>query len=183
MVDGGPCSVGVESTILDLTCEPPRLLRPGGLSLESLERLIGHVDVDKAVIAPMAAGEQPKAPGMKYRHYAPKGKLIVTDAGAQQLCNLVNTAAAKGHKVGLIVTSQMEAQLSLLETKIPAEVLCLGDRRKPEELAANLFGALRGADEQNLEVIYGEALSRDGVGEAIMNRFLKASSDQLWLNQ
>ena len=65
VVDGGPCSVGVESTILDLTCQPPRLLRPGGLPLEDLERLIGHIDVDHAVTAPLQEGEKPKAPGMK----------------------------------------------------------------------------------------------------------------------
>ena len=72
VVDGGPCAVGVESTILDLTCDPPRLLRPGGLPLEDLERLIGKIDVDKAVNGALAEGEKPKAPGMKYRHYAPK---------------------------------------------------------------------------------------------------------------
>ena len=66
-----PCAVGVESTILDLTCDPPRLLRPGGLPLEDLERLIGKIDVDKAVNGALAEGEKPKAPGMKYRHYAP----------------------------------------------------------------------------------------------------------------
>ena len=77
VVDGGPCAVGVESTILDLTCDPPRLLRPGGLPLEDLERLIGKIDVDKAVNGALAEGEKPKAPGMKYRHYAPKAPVTV----------------------------------------------------------------------------------------------------------
>ena len=77
VVDGGACTVGVESTILDLTCEPPRLLRPGGLPLEDLERLIGHIDVDKAVTGKLEEGEKPKAPGMKYRHYAPKAPVTV----------------------------------------------------------------------------------------------------------
>ena len=77
VVDGGPCTVGVESTILDLTCEPPRLLRPGGLPLEDLERLIGHIDVYKAVTSALKEGEKPKAPGMKYRHYAPKAPVTV----------------------------------------------------------------------------------------------------------
>ncbi len=67
MFDGGPCAVGVESTIIDLTCTPPRLLRPGGLPLEALEAVLGHVDVDKAVVSLLKAGERPKAPGMKYR--------------------------------------------------------------------------------------------------------------------
>ena len=72
IVDGGPCQVGVESTILDLTTPIPRLLRPGGLPLEALEEVLGEVAVDKAVTAPLSAGEKPRAPGMKYRHYAPK---------------------------------------------------------------------------------------------------------------
>ena len=84
VVDGGPCVVGVESTILDLTCEPPRLLRPGGLPVEELERLIGPIAVDRAVIGTLAEGEKPKAPGMKYRHYAPKAPVtVVTGAPAK----------------------------------------------------------------------------------------------------
>ncbi len=77
MFDGWPCAVGVESTIIDLTCTPPRLLRPGGLPLEALEAVLGHVDVDKAVVSLLKAGERPKAPGMKYRHYAPKAPVTV----------------------------------------------------------------------------------------------------------
>ena len=84
MVDGGPCAVGVESTILDLTCDPPRLLRPGGLPLEDLERLIGKIDVDKAVNGALAEGEKPKAPGMKYRHYAPKAPVTVVTGAPEK---------------------------------------------------------------------------------------------------
>ena len=79
VVDGGPCQVGVESTIIDLTCEPPRLLRPGGLPLEALEDVAGPIAVDRAVTQQLKEGEQPKAPGMKYRHYAfPAGAEITT---------------------------------------------------------------------------------------------------------
>ena len=77
IVDGGPCGVGVESTIIDLTVTPPRLLRPGGLPLEELEEVLGEITVDKAVLSPLAAGEKPRAPGMKYRHYAPKAPVTV----------------------------------------------------------------------------------------------------------
>ena len=84
VVDGGPCVVGVESTILDMTCEPPRLLRPGGLPLEELERLIGPIAIDRVVTGQMAEGERPRAPGMKYRHYAPKAPVtVVTGAPAK----------------------------------------------------------------------------------------------------
>ena len=84
-MDGGPCAVGVESTILDLTCDPPRLLRPGGLPLEELERLMGEIDVDKAVTGALAEGEKPKAPGMKYRHYAPKAPVTVVTGAPEKL--------------------------------------------------------------------------------------------------
>ena len=84
VVDGGPCTVGVESTILDLTCEPPRLLRPGGLPLEDLERLIGHIDVDKAVTSPLQEGEKHKAPGMKYRHYAPAEPVVIVSGSREK---------------------------------------------------------------------------------------------------
>lgn len=189
IIDGGECQVGLESTIVDLTGKVPMILRPGAITKEMLEEVLPEVTVDPAVAQAKSVADAvvPKAPGMKYRHYAPQGKLIVSDATAQQLCELVREAAFEGKRVGLIVTDQMAEQvekiLSSCGQKLSAEVLCLGDRTKPEELAANLFGALRGADEKNLEVIYGEALSREGVGEAIMNRFLKASSEQLWLNQ
>ena len=85
VVDGGPCSVGVESTILDLTCNPPRLLRPGGLPLEELESVVGAIAVDKAVVSLLSEGEKPRAPGMKYRHYAPKAPVtVVTGAGRRR---------------------------------------------------------------------------------------------------
>ena len=185
IIDGGECQVGLESTIVDLTGEVPMILRPGAITKEMLEEVLNEVTVDPAVAQAKSVADAvvPKAPGMKYRHYAPKGRLIVTDATAQQLAELVERAAEQGKKVGVIVTEQLAAELSPCLREKLTEVLCLGDRNKPEELAANLFGALRGADERKLEVIYGEALTREGVGEAIMNRFLKASSEQLWLNQ
>lgn len=185
ILDGGECQVGLESTIVDLTGEVPMILRPGAITIEMLEEVLEKVTVDPAVAQAKSVEQEvvPKAPGMKYRHYAPKGRLIVTDATAEQLCSLLKQEDHEGKRIGLILTSQLAAELSSCMQEIPAEVLCLGDRRVPEELAANLFGALRGADEMNLEVIYGEALTREGVGEAIMNRFLKASSEQLWLNQ
>lgn len=185
IIDGGECQVGLESTIVDLTGDVPMILRPGAITQEMLEEVLPKVTVDPAVAQAKSVADAvvPKAPGMKYRHYAPKGRLIVTDAAPQQLCEMVRETVAGGKRVGLIVTDQMAEQLSSCMQETSAEVLRLGDRNKPEELAANLFGALRGADEKKLEVIYGEALSREGVGEAIMNRFLKASSEQLWLNQ
>ena len=86
IVDGGPCTVGVESTIIDLTVTPPRLLRPGGLPLEALEEVLGEVSVDKAVTGLLAAGEHPRAPGMKYRHYAPHAPVTVVTGASWACC-------------------------------------------------------------------------------------------------
>lgn len=186
ILDGGECQVGVESTVLDLTGEVPMILRPGAITKEMLEEVLPAVAVDPAVAQgkTVAKSVTPKAPGMKYRHYAPKGRLIVTDADAEQLRQLILEAqqtGAEGQRLGLLVTAQMAQALEALG-EVPAEVICLGNRNQPEELAANLFGALRAADEKKLTRMYGEALSREGIGEAVMNRFLKASSEQLWMN-
>ena len=97
IVDGGPCTVGVESTIIDLTVTPPRLLRPGGLPLEALEEVLGEVSVDKAVTGLLAAGEHPRAPGMKYRHYAPHAPVTVAtgapDRSARRILGLLSDQA------------------------------------------------------------------------------------------
>ena len=100
IVDGGPCQVGVESTIIDLTVTPPQLLRPGGLPLESLRDALGEVTVDKAVTQKMNDGEKPRAPGMKYRHYAPKAPVTVVTGGAKVSARYLLTHA--GEKSGII---------------------------------------------------------------------------------
>ena len=89
IVDGGPCDVGVESTIIDLTAPVPRLLRPGGLPLEALREALGEVAVDKAVLAPLAAGEKPRAPGMKYRHYAPRAPVTVVTGESRRTARYI----------------------------------------------------------------------------------------------
>ena len=96
VVDGGPCRVGVESTIIDLTCTPPRLLRPGGLPLEELRAVLGEVAVDKAVTQQMAAGERPRAPGMKYRHYAPKAPVTVVTGSPRASARRLLAARSRG---------------------------------------------------------------------------------------
>jgi len=100
----------------------------------------------------------------------------------RQMAQLIAMQPA-GEKIGCIVTGQLLQELSQRLAGRSVQMICLGDRKHPEELAANLFGALREADEKNLTLIYGEALPREGMGEAIMNRFLKAASQQLWMNQ
>ena len=167
VVDGGPCAVGVESTILDLTCDPPRLLRPGGLPLEDLERLIGKIDVDKAVNGALAEGEKPKAPGMKYRHYAPKAPVtVITGApekSAQEILRRV------GPTSGVICFDEFA------ELFHGQEVHTLGPAGDKLAQAQRVFDALRTFDASDVTEIYAQCPDNRGLGLAIGNRLKKAA--------
>ena len=167
VVDGGPCAVGVESTILDLTCDPPRLLRPGGLPLEDLERLIGKIDVDKAVNGALAEGEKPKAPGMKYRHYAPKAPVtVITGApekSAQEILRRV------GPTSGVIC---FEEFADLFREQ---EVHTLGPVGDKLVQAQRVFDALRTFDTSDVTEIFAQCPDNRGLGLAIGNRLKKAA--------
>ena len=167
VVDGGPCTVGVESTILDLTCDPPRLLRPGGLPLEALEQLIGPIAVDKAVVSPLQAGEQPKAPGMKYRHYAPKAPVTVftgaPDASAREIQRRV------GPTTGIICFDEFA---HLFPTQ---EVHTLGPSNDKLAQAQRVFDALRTFDNSDVTEILAQCPDSRGLGLAVGNRLKKAA--------
>ena len=167
VVDGGPCTVGVESTILDLTCDPPRLLRPGGLPLEALEQLIGPIAVDKAVVSPLQEGEQPKAPGMKYRHYAPKAPVTVftgaPEASAREIARRV------GPTTGVICFDEF-AHLFPQQ-----EVHTLGPSNDKLAQAQRVFDALRTFDNSDVSAILAQCPDSRGLGLAVGNRLKKAA--------
>jgi len=167
VVDGGPCAVGVESTILDLTCTPPRLLRPGGLPLETLEQLIGQIDVDKAVTRALKAGEQPKAPGMKYRHYAPKAPVLVVtgapEASAREIAQRVNPGD------GVICFDEFAHLFP------EQEVHQLGLSGDKLTQAQRVFDALRTFDNSSVSQIYAQCPDSRGLGLAVGNRLKKAA--------
>lgn len=167
VVDGGPCTVGVESTILDLTCDPPRLLRPGGLPLEDLERLIGPIEVDKAVTAPLQGDEKPKAPGMKYRHYAPKAPVTVItgspEKSAQEILRRVSPGA------GVICFDEF-AHLFPQQ-----EVHTLGPSSDKLTQAQRVFDALRTFDNSSVTEIFAQCPDNRGLGFAVGNRLKKAA--------
>ena len=172
VVDGGPCTVGVESTIIDMTCKPPRLLRPGGLSLEELEGVLGHVDVDKAVVAPLSAGEQPRAPGMKYRHYAPKAPVtVVTGAperSAQEIRRRMSPSA------GVIC---FEEYITYFRGH---KVQSLGPAGDKATQAQRLFDALRAFDrDHSVTENFAQCPDNRGIGLAINNRLKKAAGFHL----
>ena len=167
IVDGGPCEVGVESTIIDLTVTPPQLLRPGGLPLESLRDALGEVTVDKAVTQKMGEGEKPRAPGMKYRHYAPKAPVTVVTGGAKASARYLLTHA--GEKSGIICFDEFTR---LFDGHIVHPLGASGDKRAQ---AQHVFDALRTFDETNVGEIWAQCPDSKGLGLAIGNRLKKAA--------
>ena len=175
IVDGGPCSVGVESTIVDLTCTPPRLLRPGGVSLEQLRAVLGQVDVDPAVTRLLGAGEKPKAPGMKYRHYAPKAPVTVVSGDPKTSAE--DIAAHAAPEDGVICFDEfMPLFTSRTGTK---PVMDLGPAGDKEEQARHIFDALRSFDHTQVAAIWAQCPDTEGIGLAITNRLNKAAGFQI----
>ena len=167
ILDGGPCLWGVESTVLDLTGDRPRLLRPGGVTHTQLEALLGPVEVDPAVTGPSAAGETPRAPGMKYRHYAPKAPVILLRGSAAAAAAYARQRAAPGAAV-LCFNG---------EPDLFGDLLCVpyGDERDPISLARGLYDALRRLDRDGVTVIYARYPEGEGLYDAVRNRLNKAA--------
>lgn len=172
ILDGGRVGIGVESTILDMTVEPPRILRPGYVTREMLEEVLGAVDMDVTLMRD-DSGQAPKAPGMKYRHYAPEGLLEIVEGEPGQVARYINgrTAAdsAAGERTGILGTIE---QLAHYRADV---VKCVGSRGDEESIARNLFAALREFDAEGVTRIYAESFPAQGLGQAIMNRLLKAA--------
>lgn len=167
IVDGGPCGVGVESTIIDLTCEPPRLLRPGGLPLEALEDVLGEVQVDKAVVAEPEKGEKPKAPGMAYRHYAPKAPVTVISGDPE-----ASAAHIQTHLTGCSGVICFHEYVDRFSSHIVHDLGHLADKA---EQARHVFDALRTFDGTNVTEIFAQCPDSTGLGLAVGNRLKKAA--------
>ena len=167
VVDGGPCRVGVESTIIDLTCTPPRLLRPGGLPLEELRAVLGEVAVDKAVTQQMAAGERPRAPGMKYRHYAPKAPVTVVTGSPRASARRL--LAALGARDGVICFDEFAP---LFAGHIVHRLGASGDKLAQSQ---HVFDALRTFDATDVPAIWAQCPDSAGLGLAVGNRLKKAA--------
>lgn len=176
IVDGGEVGIGLESTIVDLTVSPPQILRPGYVTREMLERVLGEVDTDVTILK-SDSGQAPKAPGMKYRHYAPKGELTIVEGKPDQVAAYINRAVMtdreNGEKTGVIVTRE------LLERYSADLVKCVGSREDEEGIAKHLFAVLRELDEEGATKIYSESFDTAGLGQAIMNRLLKAAGHKV----
>ncbi len=167
ILDAGPCSVGVESTIVDLTVTPPRLLRPGGVTLEELEEVLGEVAVDDAVRRLMAPGERPRAPGMKYRHYAPKAPVTVVRGDPDMTAGYI--VGRMGEKSGVICFEEFKGYFR------GRAVESIGPAGDPAEQARRIFDALRAFDHLDVSDIWAQSPADEGIGLAVTNRLNKAA--------
>ncbi len=171
IVDGGPCTVGVESTIIDLTVTPPRLLRPGGLPLESLRQVLGEVAVDKAVTGLLAAGERPRAPGMKYRHYAPHAPVTVVTGAPERSARRIQGLLSD--TVGVICFDEYAPLF-------PGHIIHkLGPAADKSAQARHVFDALRTFDGTDVTEIFAQCPDDGGLGLAVANRLKKAAGFHL----
>ena len=168
VVDGGPCRVGVESTIIDLTEQPPRLLRPGGITLEELEAVLGAVTVDEAVSRSLSAGETAKAPGMKYKHYAPQCQVIIVEGKRETAARWIHARWRPSDRV-LCFAEERELYGS-------CDPLAYGREAEPATLSAGLFDALRQLDDPNVGRVYARCPAGTGIGLAVRNRLSKAAA-------
>ena len=166
IIDGGDCEVGVESTVITLAAQPPRLLRPGGITLEQLRDTIGEVEVDPAVTEPLKKGQQAASPGMKYKHYSPRANVILLKGSADAYISFVNSHGENG--AAALCYDEDINKLSLPYISIGgAEDYCTQANR--------LFSSLREADERGFGTVYAHCPDTGGVGLAVYNRMIRAA--------
>jgi len=179
ILDGGPTSVGVESTVVDMTSSPPTVLRPGGVTVEELREVLGAVDVAAAdSVAPPTSGPV-RSPGMKYTHYAPKTPVILVegDAGAvaRRILREIEMRRAAGDRVGVMCSRETEEMYAGRADIVRA----VGSRADLATVAAALFATLRLFDTDGVDVVFAEGFDQRGLGFAIMNRLRRASGGRI----
>ncbi len=177
IIDGGEACIGLESTIVDLTEDRPMILRPGYITQEMLGAVLGReVPLDPGLIA-ADSKKKPKAPGMKYRHYAPKADLLVVEGDSEAVIAEINSRCEellkKKARVGIIATEESKVYYR------NGIVVSIGARDDEEAIARHLYGILREFDALEVDAIFSESFSAAGIGQAIMNRLLKAAGHQV----
>jgi L-threonylcarbamoyladenylate synthase len=179
IIDGGSCDIGLESSIIDLSTDVPTILRPGYINKEMFEEVLGkEVIIDPAILNANAnKGLRPKAPGMKYRHYAPKANLTVVEGESSKVVTKINELAKEAHKagkkVGIVATDETKELYSA------DYVVTIGERNDENSIAKHLYGVLRDFDDMDVNEIYSESFGTPKLGMAIMNRLLKAAGHQV----
>ena len=173
IIDGGPCQVGLESTVLDIVSWPPCILRPGAVTQEEISEIVAEVSEHEW----KRAVDKPRSPGLKYKHYAPKAKITIFKGDEKEVADRINEELEKAKKSGL--KAFVLASDETLCYYIKELTLSLGTRNNPLEQASRLYDCLRKFDELNVDVVFAEAVDNKGVGDAIMNRLYRAASGRL----
>lgn len=172
IIDGGMTDIGLESTIVDFTEDIPTILRPGYLNEEMIARIIGEVRMDPGILSEDSK-TRPKAPGMRYKHYAPKADLVIVEGDSERVIQKINTLTenrmTQGGRVGIICTEETR------DCYPKGIIKCIGSRASEESIAAHLYQVLRDFDQEDVDFIYSEAFQTPRMGQAIMNRLLKAA--------
>lgn len=169
VVDGGPCGVGVESTVITLCDGTPRILRPGGITPEQMRKVIGRVDIDEAVTKKLKSGVKVASPGMKYKHYAPKAKVIIVDGDFSHFMDYVKNKKEENKRNAVLC---FEGE----ERKIPMPAVIYGREGDADSQARGLFAALRKLDSIGAELAFAREPEKQGVGLAVYNRLLRAAA-------
>ncbi len=170
IIDGGACSVGVESTVITLATDPPRLLRPGLVTVEQIEEVIGHIDVDNAVLYQLDSDEKASSPGMKYKHYSPKAKVVLINSSVNAFTAFVNEQYEKDATVAAICYDEDVWELD-------CKTVSIGKSDDYETQAKRLFDALRQVDDmENIKTVYAHCPEKNGVGMALYNRLIRAAA-------
>ena len=177
ILDGGPVPIGLESTIVDFSEEIPMILRPGYIGQEALEEVLGTVQIDPALRTNDEMTDRPKAPGMRYRHYAPRGALQIVEGRPEAVSAYIREAVHRhieaGESVGILCTEETQ------DAYPEGERFCLGSRKDEETVARQLYEMLRQCDDKEIDHLYAEAFDTNGIGEAIMNRLRKAAGGKI----
>lgn len=172
IVKAGISEVGLESTVLDVTCFPPIILRPGGVLPDQIANVCGDVSIDSSLFSQCDEKTAPRSPGMKYKHYSPEAEVIVVkgegERQVEKIIELYQNLKQEGKRVRILATHETRKFYG-------EECLVMGSRDNPYEIATNLFWLLRLLDEQKADVVLAEAIPEEGMGLAVMNRLIKAA--------
>lgn len=178
IIDGGRVDVGLESTVLDVTTSIPTILRPGKITKKMLEEVVGKVEVDPALRSLGDHNFIPKAPGMKYTHYSPNALVYIVEGPEKDVIRTIEDLTIKAHetnkKIGIMATDETISSYSQGDV-----IVSLGSKLNLETIAHSLFEALRAFDDAKVDIVYTEGFSSDGIGDAIMNRLIKAASHNI----
>jgi L-threonylcarbamoyladenylate synthase len=186
IIDAGKCKIGLESTVLDLSEEKPTILRPGGITKEQLEEVLGDVEMDRFFAEQSLVKVAPKAPGMKYRHYAPEGEVYLVQGETEQVLSAVKQGLSKfagAEKKALLCMQETAEQLLEADRRKFDLIFVLGANTDRGRSARRVFEGLRLCDQQKMEIILVEGMSTEGIGLAFMNRLRKAAGKKFLIGK